>query len=60
MHGRSSLMKPLVWLIPFLCVKKREKMMREDEREKKTEGERENERKNEERQREMIFFFENF
>ena len=25
-HGRSSLMESLVWLIPFLCVKRREKM----------------------------------
>ena len=31
MHGRSSLMESLVWLIPFLCEKRREK--REDERE---------------------------
>ena len=32
MHGRSSLMESLVWLIPFLCVKRREKKKREDER----------------------------
>ena len=47
MHGRSSLMESLVWLIPFLFVKRREK--EEDEREKKREDERENERENEER-----------
>ena len=33
MHGRSSLMVSLVWLIPFLCVKRREKREKE-EREK--------------------------
>ena len=49
MHGRSSLMESLVWLFPFLCVKRREKKKREDEREKKREDERENERENEER-----------
>ena len=49
MHGRSSLMESLVWLIPFLCVKRREKKKREDVREKKREDERENERENEER-----------
>ena len=39
MHGRSSLMESLVWLIPFLCVKRREKKKRQ----KKREYERENE-----------------
>ena len=35
-HGRSQLVESLVWLTPFLCVKrkeKREKEEREDERE---------------------------
>ena len=49
MHGRASLMESLVWLIPFLCVKR--KRREEDEREKKREDERENERENEERER---------
>ena len=39
MHGRSSLMESLVWLFPFLCVKRREKK-REDEREKKRQDEK--------------------
>ena len=46
-HGRSSLMESLVWLIPFLCVKRREKRrekMKEKRREKmKGKNERENE-----------------
>ena len=33
MHGRASLMESLVWLIPFLFLKRREKKKREDERE---------------------------
>ena len=45
MLGRSSLMESLVWLIPFLCVKRRDKMK------KKREDEMENERENEERPR---------
>ena len=32
-RGRSQLVESLVWLVPFLCVKKREKKKREDERE---------------------------
>ena len=35
MHGRASLMELLVWLIPFLCVKrKRRERMKEKRREK--------------------------
>ena len=49
MHGRASLMESLVWLIPFLFVKRREKKKREDVREKKRKDERENDRENEER-----------
>ena len=41
MHGRSSLMESLVWLIPFLCGREKMKKKREDEWE--------NERENEER-----------
>ena len=34
MHGRSSLLESLVWLIPFLCVKREERReKREEERE---------------------------
>ena len=37
MHGRSSLMESLVWLIPFLCgeeERKRREKMKEKRREK--------------------------
>ena len=56
-HGRSSLMESLVWLIPFLCVKRREKKKREDEREKKREkmnGKMKEKKKRDEGK--MIFF----
>ena len=39
-HGRSSLMESLVWLTPFLCVKRREKKKRKDERENEREDHR--------------------
>ena len=48
-RGRSQLVESFVLLIPFMCVKRREKKKREDEREKKREDERENEREHEER-----------
>ena len=32
MHGRASLMESLVWLIPFLCVKRREKRAKRREK----------------------------
>ena len=43
MHGRSSLVESLVWLTPFLCVKRkerREKKKRKDEREDEREDQR--------------------
>ena len=46
MHGCSSLMESLVWLTPFLCVKRREEKSEEKMKEK-----REDERENEERER---------
>ena len=50
MLGRSQLLESLVWLTPFLCVKKREK--REKRREKMREKmKREDERENEQRKR---------
>ena len=43
-RGRSQLVESFVWLIPFLCVKrKRRERMKEKRREKKREDERENE-----------------
>ena len=42
MHGRSSLMESFVWLLPFLCVKRRErKRDKRERRNKKQERERE-------------------
>ena len=40
MQGRSQLVELFVWLIPFLCVKRREKIeeRREDKRENEREG----------------------
>ena len=41
MHGRSSLMESLVWLIPFLCVKRKEKEERRSKTRDKMKRERE-------------------
>ena len=48
MHGRASLMESLVWSIPFLSVKRRERKRRERMKEKRREIEmKRNERKDE-------------
>ena len=57
MHGRSSLMEALVWLFPFLCVKRRQKKKREDEREKKMKGKMKEKMKRDRGEKKMFFFF---
>ena len=51
MHGRSSLMESLVWLFPFLCVKREERREKRGERREKREERREKKRQDEKEER---------